>query len=444
MFYLGAGVLLLAIFGGVVSRNPYGRAMGLLAVLTLLYSFGQLSALYALLYLAVPFIEKVPEASRSFLLFHFAMAGAAGLGADFLSRPVESVVRKRYLIVSNVVLFLSTGVLLVLLGVGLARGLYVEPVKPQSYIALSSAALLLLLAAGLIALRRFNLLKLRSFTIALVGLIAFDVISFVQSHTPPRGPDSADSWYKSNPIADYLKAQNGLFRVVDRDGVLPANFGDVYKLQSLYGYGATLRKDLFDFLNASANHDDALRTLNVRFHLSSKPLTGFHLVFKDDKTGASVYEDPAVLPRVALVSKEGESTNLKLGQRLRDRGAASASEVRILSYEPQRIVIQTKAPDPAYLWLSELRYPGWQAFVDGSREEVLVSDGILRAVDLGAGGHIVDFRFRPRAVAAGLAGTASGVILVAIVVVLSLYRGRPSGRTISSMAVDKNDASVRI
>src|SRR5262249_16671907 len=111
MFYLGIGVLLLAVFGGLVSRNRYRGAMGLLAVLPLLYSFCQLSALYAVVYVALPFIEKVPEASRSFLMFHFAMAGLAGLGADVLSRPVDSSIRKRFLITANAVLLMSAGVL---------------------------------------------------------------------------------------------------------------------------------------------------------------------------------------------------------------------------------------------------------------------------------------------------------------------------------------------
>jgi hypothetical protein len=182
--------------------------------------------------------------------------------------------------------------------------------------------------------------------------------------------------------------------------------------------------------------------LNVRYYASAKPLPTFRLAFKDEKTGTMVYEDPAALPRVALVSGADASNNLKLGQRLRDHGPAPGSEVQIVSYEPQRIVVQAKAPNGAYLWLSELTYPGWQAFVDGSRREMLVSDGILRAVELSAGEHQVEFRFRPGVVATGLAGTASAVLLGAIVVALSLYPKRRREGTISSMAVDKNDASV--
>jgi hypothetical protein len=426
MLYLGVATLLLAAYGGIVSKNRYRGVMAWLALLSLLYSFGRLSALYAAVYLVLPFAEKVPEASRSFFMFHYAMAALAAFGADALSSPVDSSARKRHRLVSKMLTFVSGGVLLVLIGVGLARGLYVESIKPQSYIPASYAAVLLLITAMLILLREYGLLKLNSFRFAIVGLVAFDLVSFVQSATPLKARDSADAWYKPNPVADFLRSQNGVFRVIDRDGVLPPNFGDVYRIQSISGYGASLGKDFFDFLNSRPDRNDPLRMLNVRYHLTTTPLPGFQLVYKDEKSGASVYEDPRALPRAVLIPKAqlAPNTDLRLAELLlyNTSGLQAGAEARILSYEPQRIRIRATAGQSAYLWLSELTYPGWQATVDGVRQNVLVSDGVFRALDLPAGEHTVEFRFRPGAVLAGLAGTIVGLAALALVSAVGIYR----------------------
>src|SRR5207247_10844571 len=117
---------------------------------------------------------------------------------------------------------------------------------------LSSAAILLFLTLGVILLRRYCFYRLNFFKVAIVFLTAFDLVSFVQAHTPSKGPESADRVYARTPTTEFLRSAPGFFRVIDVDGSMPVNFGDVYKIESVSGYGATLRKDYLDFLDAGS------------------------------------------------------------------------------------------------------------------------------------------------------------------------------------------------
>jgi hypothetical protein len=84
-------------------------------------------------------------------------------------------------------------------------------------------------------------------------------------------------------------------------------------------------------------------------------------------------------------------------------GLADSSAIAdILVHEPNRVTIKTKSAAPAVLVLSENHYPGWHAYVDGRRVDVLRVDYNLRGVVLTAGKHKVEFLYRPTSVYVGL------------------------------------------
>jgi hypothetical protein len=51
-------------------------------------------------------------------------------------------------------------------------------------------------------------------------------------------------------------------------------------------------------------------------------------------------------------------------------GDTAGAEVRVLRYEPQRISLETRQPQPGFMVLSEIYYRGWEAWVDGQRVPV--------------------------------------------------------------------------
>ncbi len=90
-----------------------------------------------------------------------------------------------------------------------------------------------------------------------------------------------------------------------------------------------------------------------------------------------------------------------------------AGLARILAYEPERVVVEVWAEEPSFLILSDAFYPGWEATVDGQPAPILRADILLRAVEVPAGGHIVEFTYRCRPLEAGMRLSVVGLFALA-------------------------------
>ncbi len=92
----------------------------------------------------------------------------------------------------------------------------------------------------------------------------------------------------------------------------------------------------------------------------------------------------------------------------------SNGEVKITSYTPNRIELETHNPDEGFLVLSEVFYQGWKAYVDGTEREIYRTNYTLRGVDVPAGDHHIEFVYRPSSLKNGALFALSGVILLII------------------------------
>ena len=83
-------------------------------------------------------------------------------------------------------------------------------------------------------------------------------------------------------------------------------------------------------------------------------------------------------------------------------------------YEPERVVVEANVREGGYLVLSDTNYPGWKAWVDGEPVSILNANLLMRAVPLGTGQHLVEFRFEPESLRWGAAGSLASLILLVI------------------------------
>jgi hypothetical protein len=81
---------------------------------------------------------------------------------------------------------------------------------------------------------------------------------------------------------------------------------------------------------------------------------------------------------------------------------ATPGSVEVTRHEPNRIDLKTVSSSPAILVLSENHYPGWRAYVDGERVDIVRANYNQRGVVLSAGSHAVEFVYRPKSVLLGL------------------------------------------
>ena len=75
--------------------------------------------------------------------------------------------------------------------------------------------------------------------------------------------------------------------------------------------------------------------------------------------------------------------------------ADSTSYVELLAYEPNALKYEVNSANGGTVVFSEIYYPGWQAWIDGEEVEHGRANYILRAMNVPAGKHVVEFKFDP-------------------------------------------------
>ncbi len=102
------------------------------------------------------------------------------------------------------------------------------------------------------------------------------------------------------------------------------------------------------------------------------------------------------------------------------QGNLNLDRVTIVSYEPERVIIEADLANEGYLILTDTFYPGWKARVDGKGASILRANLLFRAIRLSAGQHRVEFSYEPVSLKIGAA--VSVVTLLVIVVGLLVRR----------------------
>lgn len=88
----------------------------------------------------------------------------------------------------------------------------------------------------------------------------------------------------------------------------------------------------------------------------------------------------------------------------------------LLSYAPERVVIESQSAEAAFLVLSDSDDPGWQATIDGAPAPIYRTNVLLRGVAVPAGKHRVEFVYRPVAWQQGLwLGTAGWIVILGLI-----------------------------
>ena len=98
--------------------------------------------------------------------------------------------------------------------------------------------------------------------------------------------------------------------------------------------------------------------------------------------------------------------------------------VGFLARGPLGMSLETEAPGPAMLVLSEISYPGWRARVDGAEATVWRVNYILRGVALAPGRHRVELFYRPPAVPRGAAISVAAALSLGLMVWLDRRRAQ--------------------
>jgi len=424
--YLGVLPILLAFLALVLRRDSAARFFGALALLALALALGGYAILHGWLYQFVPGFGQLRAPARFIVLMDFALATLAAFGFDALLRSMsrESVLafKRGVRAVPWVFLLIAmpTGVVayaILILGQGQDAILFQRIANATN--ALAFFIFLLALALALIVARATRFFRSRVWTVLALALIFFDLFAlgaYVDASTddPTRVFDHPDA-------AAFLKSDGDFFRIDAREtgveNVYPPDTSILYGLYDINGDNPLVLADFDTYWQALGSRSSrAYDLLNVKYLIARKnvPLDRekFRLAF-DGAPGFNVYENSRFVPRALIVfdARVVSDRNAALDavraidfdpfqvalveQNVAPATPTDSAFAQIVGYGPNEIVLDVRAVGGGLLVLSEVFYPGWQAWVNDRPVEVLRANYLFRAVQLPADAQHVRLLYDP-------------------------------------------------
>jgi hypothetical protein len=452
--YVGALALGLALFALVSAARGGDRPaavprdlagfFGGLAGLGILLSFGKITPVYHLAYLALPGWRLFRGQERLALWVVFGVAMLAGLGAAALARdraaramgelagegrdPSRAVARG----------FRTAAGLALVFTAACFIGYQAGNEGLWGFTAAGVFLTLMLAASGAVVRSGQPVL--------FVGLMVVDLFTLVSGQH--AGTPASARPFPPGAIFAPVLADSGIFRTFNEAG-LPEHIGYGYRFEEANG-ASPLRLAAYERLLREAPRPLLWRLLGVKYVFTWRQeleMPVERLAEQPGADGKPVYvyrlNDPA--PRAWLTARATvEADPDDQVARVLAPGFDPAGEV-VLSARPdpapdsacsgtvgwtrrtpEFLALDVDASAPCILTVSEIAYPGWEATIDGAPAPLLTADGVLRAVAVPAGAHSVTFAFRPSP--AGMIVTLIALLIVAAgLLAAQLLKGR-SGR----------------
>ncbi|MBI5302235.1 MAG: YfhO family protein [Chloroflexi bacterium] len=451
--YIGVLPIVLALLALILRRDAPTRFFGALALLGLALALGGYAILHGWLYQFAPGFGQLRAPARFIVLFDFAIATLCAFGFDALLRALpraSELAFKRIVRAAPwafLLIALATGAsayTILILGQGQDAALFARMANAVN--ALAFFLVLLALALGLVLARATRFFHRVAWAALALALIFFDLLS-LGAYTDITTDNPARVYEHPDAVA-FLKSA-GLYRIDPRgtgvDSLWTADTALLYNLFDVGGDNPLVLADFDRYWESLGSRSTRLYDLlNVRYVIGRKNIAldreKFRVAFDGDPA-VNIYENTRVLPRAFVVfdarvvpdksaalaaihAEDFEPARMVVLEKAMNSEQSTVnsqqstvnseqSAVKIVGYGPNDIVMEMNTSSAGVLVLSEVYYPGWQAWVDDQATPVLRANYLFRAVELPAGAHRVRFKYAPMTIniGAGLAMLTVGLLI---------------------------------
>ena len=267
-----------------------------------------------------------------------------------------------------------------------------------------------------------------------IGLIVLTVIDLFRFGWKFEPFTNKEYLFPSTPVINFLKSKNDVFRIMSTDSrIMPPNFSVMYKLQTLDGYDPLYLQRFGELMAASGRGVPDIKPpfgfnriitpqdplskiidlLGVRYILSLTNIDNNSKLQEVYAFGAiKIYENKLAFNRVFFVDntlilnskQEAINAMFEVNSELRSRAVLeniknskifqkqwSIGQASIIQYNENRVIIKTKNKDNGFLVLTDSYYPSWQAFIDGNKTEIYLTDYNFRGIIVPKGEHEIIF-----------------------------------------------------
>lgn len=450
-YYAGALVVFLFIIGIVFAEKKYVWWLVPLSALSLLLSMGDsFSTFNYFMFDYFPGYNKFRSVNFALVIILFAMPLLGMLGLEKLMSLGWSKETQRKLMWP---VFITLGLCLFFISVG-SFGNFLKPEEAQLPVWLRQAmqkdrvALLradawrglwmILIVSGVIFALLKNYLKPVVVYSVLILLMWADLALVDRRYFSKENykPKRNNSFAIATSADEKILRDKSYYRVFN----LQSPFTEArtsYFHNSLGGYhGAKLRRyqDLYDSILSKETeqiYEDArqgsmkferyqvLNMLNAKYFVY-----GTDVFPNPEANGAAwfVKEVMKVNSPAEELKKTSEIDTRKVAVinqstvDIRQLAVDSTATVTLIEHTPPYLKYESESASNGVVVFSEIYYPkGWHAFIDGKEVPILRADYVLRALEVPAGKHTLEFRFEPKPYVVGNKITmASGWVLLLV------------------------------
>lgn len=107
---------------------------------------------------------------------------------------------------------------------------------------------------------------------------------------------------------------------------------------------------------------------------------------------------------------------------LSESAGSPLKEAAFLQDESEHVAVSVNLDSPGFVVLNDHFYPGWQAQVDGVPVKVYRANGIMRAVYVPKGAHLVAFDYKPKSLSLSLMVSGFALSILALICLVLLQR----------------------
>ena len=449
--YLGAAAIFLALLGLMLlkGRDRWWIVASMLFMLLLAWG-GNIMGFYKLMYNILPGYHNFRTVSMALVVLEWAVPLLAAVALWRLwSESISFKQLVRYVGIAFGVVVVLVAAMILVADYGLAdindklgSEWWVEQLKEVVYAARSEAMILdvwrsmfyVVLAAG--ALLAFGWMRENGrgrvaygAIVAVVAIVVVDLVGINDRYL------AEDKWRSEKPTEmkaseanlEIMQDKELGYRVLDMD-----HYGSAvasYFHRSVDGYhGAKLGRyqDVMDHY-ISRQNGAVLAMLNTKYIIDQNSVYPLAQALGVEPLGAAwfvegVYTQPTAakeLESLGFVDLAAKAVVSDSVEGLEPMYNTSGS-IELVEYAPNYLKYEYEVEGDALAVFSEIYFPdGWSAYVDGVEVEYFAADYTLRGMELPAGKHTVEWRFKAPGwgVATAITGICSWVILLGLIAV---------------------------
>lgn len=446
--YVGVLPVIFAILAIIFRRNWYTLFFAIIAIFGIIAALGKYTPLNYLMFKYLPLYDKLQVPWRFIYYTTIGVSILGSFGLNFLLSSMTKVEKKK---LGWTMLILCGLIIPVLFP---TQGLTFRlPFLPTAVIYL----ILLIAGIGIVFLRFRGIIKPNVLKIATLVILLFDLWTISVNYAPiVDGSKCQEKPPAFQLLEKEEEKEKGHYRIiVDRSLFDYLNIGMTYRVCTANGYNSTALKGYMDYLWYNDHPElpigsvpEDMRAVEIKNQntkmidlLNVKYIIGLRKIGENYYEG--LFENEDYLPRAFIVydyevSKREDILPKLNSPEFNPRNTIILEEkpiwpetqvdflnkitntkVEILNFSPNKVTLEACLEKNGLLFLSEIYYPGWKAYVNGKESKIYCANYTFRALALTAGKHTIEFIYDPYSFKIGKRVTL--FTLLGFLVVVSIY-----------------------